>query len=111
MEGKACFSPASGCNQSGLTLPLLDYGHGDGCSVTGGYVYRGTAIAGLMGAYFYSDYCGGWVKSFRLSGGQATDQRDWAGLAPGGSVTSFGEDARGELYLMTTSTVYRIAPK
>ncbi|HEV8148689.1 MAG TPA: PQQ-dependent sugar dehydrogenase [Gemmatimonadales bacterium] len=109
MEGASCYNPPSGCNQSGLTLPVLDYDHSQGCSVTGGYVYRGDAIASLRGLYFYGDYCSGWVKSFRLSGGQSAERRDWAELRPGGQITSFGEDARGELYVMISSgKVFRI---
>ena len=101
MEGTACYSPSSGCNQSGLTLPVLDYGHSDGCSVTGGYVYRGQDVPALSGLYFYADYCEGWVRSFRWNGNAAADQREWAALKPGGQISSFGEDARGELYVMT----------
>jgi len=109
MEGLACYSPASGCDQSGLTLPLLDYDHSQGCSVTGGYVYRGTAAPAASGLYFYADYCEGWVRSFRLSDGTVADRRDWPGLRPGGQITSFGEDARGELYVMISSgKVFRI---
>jgi glucose/arabinose dehydrogenase len=103
MEGTHCYppDPAEACDRTGLTGPVLDYDHPDGCSVTGGYVYRGSGIPALEGTYFYSDYCGGWVRSFRFSGGQATDQRDWPALRPGGSVTSFGQDATGELYILT----------
>jgi glucose/arabinose dehydrogenase len=103
MEGKACFG-ASSCNQQDLVLPVLDYTHSDGaCSVTGGYVYRGTAIAGLAGTYFYADYCRGWVRSFRLANGTASEEREWPDLAPNGQVTGFGQDAAGELYLMTAA--------
>ena len=110
MEGVACYSPSSGCPRSGLTLPVLDYDHSNGCSITGGYVYRGSAAPGLRGLYFYSDYCSGWVRSFRLQGTTAADQRDWPALRPGGQVTSFGEDAQGELYIMIQSgKVFRIA--
>lgn len=108
MEGTECYN-ASSCDRSGLTLPVLDYTHGDGCSVTGGYVYRGSAIPDLAGTYFYSDYCGGWVRSFRYTGGQVTDQGSWSSLAPGGGVPSFGEDGAGELYVLTAAGgVYRI---
>ncbi len=103
MEGTACYSPAAGCNQSGLTLPVLDYDHGQGCSVTGGYVYRGDAVPALRGTYFYADYCNGWVRSFRLQGGAVTTQVDWTTLRPGGQITSFGEDAKGEIYVMISS--------
>lgn len=112
MEGNLCFRPATGCNTSGLTLPLVEYGHSQGCSVTGGYVYRGTAIPALAGTYFYGDYCSGWVRSFRVVNGQATDLQEWPELAPGGQITSFGEDAAGELYLVTTDgKVHKVVPK
>jgi glucose/arabinose dehydrogenase len=107
MEGDHCYT--SGCSQAGLTLPVLEYGHNQGCSVTGGYVYRGSAIPALVGHYVYADYCGGWVRSFRYQGGQATEQLDQAELRPGGNITSFGEDAGGELYILTQGGgVYRI---
>jgi glucose/arabinose dehydrogenase len=111
-EGMACYG-ASSCNRNGLVDPVLDYTHADGsCSVTGGYVYRGSAIAGLAGTYFYSDFCSGWVKSFRYANGQATAQLTWPDLAPGGNVTSFGEDAAGELYVMTSDGgVFRIVAR
>jgi len=111
MEGTQCYNPSSGCNQAGLTLPILDYDHGQtgGCSITGGFVYRGTAIPEVRGHYFYSDYCSGWLRSFRLSGGVAVDQRDWA-LASIGNVTSFGVDGAGELYVLSANgRAYRVA--
>ena len=101
MEGRSCYGSSS-CNRQSLTLPVLDYPHADGCSVTGGYVYRG-AITSLRGTYFYADYCRGWVRSFRWVNGAATDPREWPDLAPGGQITSFGEDGAGELYLMTAA--------
>ena len=89
-------------------LPVLTYSHGDGCSITGGYVYRGTAQPSLVGHYFYSDYCRGWLRSFRHAGSAATDQRTRVASKIGG-VTSFGEDGAGELYLLTDAgVVYRI---
>lgn len=99
MEGSQCYGAAT-CTQTGLTLPVLDYSHAGGsCSVTGGYVYRGSAIPGIVGHYFYSDYCGGFLRSFRYANGAATEQHDW-GLQLG-SVLSFGEDSAGELYILT----------
>jgi hypothetical protein len=108
MEGDECYGAGS-CNQAGLTLPVLAYSHADGCSITGGYVYRGQSIPALRGTYFYSDYCSGWLKSFRYDGG-VTEQRDWSiGL---GSVLSFGEDSAGELYVLTAGgTVYRLVSR
>jgi hypothetical protein len=112
MEGFVCFNPPSGCNTSGLTLPVLDYTHDAGaCSITGGYVYRGTVNTAINGTYFYSDFCAGFVRSFQLQGGQPIAQAAWPLLSPGGQITSFGEDARGELYVMTQAGgLFRLAP-
>ncbi len=107
MEGTRCYD-ASSCDQAGLVLPVLEYTHDDGCSVSGGYVYRGTAIPDLAGTYFYADYCEGWVRSFRYSGGLATETGSWSALAPGGSIPGFGEDGMGELYVLAGGGVYRI---
>jgi glucose/arabinose dehydrogenase len=108
MEAASCYEPSTGCNQSGLVLPAVVYDHDDGCSVTGGYVYRGAAHPSLVGLYFYSDYCSGWLRSFRYSGGEATDRRTLIASRIGG-VTSFGLDAAGELYVLTGGgIVFRI---
>ncbi len=108
MEGAHCFSPSSGCDQSGLVLPAVEYGHGDGCSITGGYVYRGSAIPELRGHYFYSDWCSGFLRSFRFANGTATDQREWA-VGDLGNVLSFGVDSTGELYILSgNGRVYRL---
>jgi glucose/arabinose dehydrogenase len=103
MEGFLCFNPSTNCNPGGLTLPVLNYPHLNGaCAVTGGYVYRGFISPALQGTYFYADFCAGFVKSFRYQNGQPTEQTDWPLLSPpGSSVTSFGEDAAGELYVLT----------
>lgn len=107
LEGSSCYE-ASSCSRDGLELPVLEYGHDNGqCSITGGFVYRGSAIAELAGTYFYADYCAGWVRSFRFNG-TASEKRDWS-LGSIGSITSFGEDADGELYLTTaTGRVYKL---
>lgn len=112
MEGSSCFREST-CDRSGLVLPALEYEHPDGCSVTGGYVYRGQRMPWLQGTYFYSDYCGGWIRSFRQDRGQATERRDWTARLGGklGDVTSFGEDAAGELYVLSRGgEVFRFAP-
>ena len=103
MEGFLCFNPSMNCNSGGLTLPVLDYPHLSGaCAVTGGYVYRGSAMPATQGTYFYADFCAGFVRSFRYQNGQPTEQTEWPLLRPpGGFVTSLGEDAAGELYVMT----------
>lgn len=109
MEGTNCFSPSVGCNMIGLTLPVVTYGRSEGCSITGGYVYRGSRVPPLGGHYLYSDFCDGRVRSFRLQGGVATTATQWSTLEVNGSVTSFGRDASGELYIMTSAgALYRI---
>ena len=111
MEGTQCYGAAA-CVQGGLTLPVFEYDHGDnganGCSITGGYVYRGSAIAELAGHYFYSDYCKGFLKSFLYSGGTVSARSDW--VKPDiGNVLSFGREGNGELLLIAGSgKVYRI---
>jgi glucose/arabinose dehydrogenase len=110
-EGRHCYAAAD-CDLTRFTLPVLEYGHGEGCSVTGGYVYRGAAIPALQGHYFYADYCQGWVRSFRLQDGQAVEPQQWPTLAPGGPITSFGQDAAGELYVLSAEgRVSRIVPQ
>ncbi|MGQ0848528.1 MAG: PQQ-dependent sugar dehydrogenase [Actinomycetota bacterium] len=112
-EGLHCFSPRQGCDSSGLTLPLVEVAHGDEgtCSITGGVVYRGKAMPELIGHYFYSDYCGGWLRSFRHVDGQATESTDWTGSVGNvGRVVSFGTDPTGEIYVLTTEAVYRLDP-
>ncbi len=106
MEGLHCYN-ASSCTQTGLMLPVLEYDHSDGCSITGGAVYRGTAIPEIAGRYFYSDYCSGWLKSFRYAG-QALEKQTWS-VGDVGGVQSFGEDSAGELYVLSANgRVYRI---
>jgi glucose/arabinose dehydrogenase len=113
MEGTRCFRPATGCSTAGLTLPVVEYGHADGCSVTGGVVYRGCRMPGYHGSYLYGDYCTGLIRSFRLEGGRAVDQRDWTSALGRGidSISAFGADADGEVYLVDhDGEVYKIVP-
>lgn len=105
VEGRHCYADL-GCRPADYTLPQVEYGHGDGCSVTGGFVYRGP-IPAIRGLYFYSDYCEGWLRSFRYDAGQATESTQWD-VPRVGNVTSFGEDADGHLYLLTESAVWRL---
>jgi glucose/arabinose dehydrogenase len=107
-EGLTCES-GSECDRTGFTDPVIDYTHDEGCAVTGGYVYRGRELPSLVGTYFYGDFCGKWVRSFRLANGTVTEATGRPTLATDGNITSFGEDANGELYVLTSSgTVYRI---
>ena len=111
MEGSACFNPATNCNTGGLTLPVLEYTHDKGaCSVIGGYVYRGQVVPAIQGTYFYADFCAGFVRSFRLNNGSVIEKTQWPLLAAP-SISSFGQDGLGELYLTTLSgSVFRIVP-
>lgn len=108
MEGSNCLG-SGGCDQSGLMLPVHTYPTAGGsCAVTGGYVYRGAAIPEIAGHYFYSDYCRGGLRSLRVVGGAAQDLREWE-VGSTGNISSFGEDAQGELYLVALSgTIWQI---
>jgi glucose/arabinose dehydrogenase len=91
-----------------LVQPVAQYTHANGCSVTGGYVYRGSKRA-LRGRYLYGDYCSGIVWSFKIAKGKATGLRREAFRID--SLTSFGEDAAGELYAVSHGgTIYRLTP-
>lgn len=111
MEGTLCYGAAT-CDRTGLTLPAFEYDHGtggaNGCSITGGFVYRGGALPELAGRYFYSDYCGGYLKSFVSTSAGIVGARDWP-ITDIGRVVSFGQDAQGELYMIAAGgSIYRI---
>jgi glucose/arabinose dehydrogenase len=109
MEGAHCYNSAN-CSSAGLVLPAVEYDHSNGqCAIIGGFVYRGTRFPALAGQYFYADLCAGWVRSLSYAGGAVTGQTSWNLDVSPGSPLSFGEDARGELYLLTGGGVYRIA--
>lgn len=110
-EGLHCFNSLAGCDTSGQVIPMIEIRHGDAgtCSITGGVVYRGTAIPELEGAYLYSDYCGGWLRSFRYDDGAAVDLTDWTDqVGVPGSVTSFGVDGAGEVYVTTIEGLFAL---
>ncbi len=107
MEGRHCFA-ADPCDTSGLVLPVLEYGHSEGCSITGGYAYRGSGIPAIRGHYFYSDHCSGFLRSFRLLGNSIMDEKDWD-VGDIGRVLSLGQDSSGELYILSANgRVYRL---
>ncbi|GIW43336.1 MAG: hypothetical protein KatS3mg077_0618 [Candidatus Binatia bacterium] len=117
VEGNGhCYPSGTSCNQAGLTQPVHEYDHSQGCSVTGGYVYRGCKMPDLRGTYFYGDFCSAFVRTFRMAGGVATDHQDrTAELESSGvsidQIASFGEDARGELYIADLGgEVFQIVP-
>lgn len=108
MEGDECFN-AETCDDTDLILPVLTYPTGvEGCVVVGGDVYRGSAIPEIAGHYFYSDFCEGWLRSFRLKNDEAVDHEEWD-VGDLGRILSFGVDAQGELYLLSQDdVVYRL---
>lgn len=109
MEGTHCFPPGSDCDGSGLVLPAHEYATGDGtCGVIGGHVYEGSAIPALRDVYLYGDLCAGWVRGLAIGPtGGGSDRELLSGL---GTILSFGEDARGELYVLTADAVLAIVP-
>jgi glucose/arabinose dehydrogenase len=115
-EGRACYRPSSGCSTSGKVQPVVVYPHAtsaaDNCAVTGGFVYRGSAYPVLQGGYIYGDFCSGrmWMIS-ATTASPATAVQVWSTSArPAISISSFGEDDAGELYVCDLSggAVYRI---
>jgi glucose/arabinose dehydrogenase len=106
MEGTSCLS-GTACNRAGLEPPIAEYGRDKGCSITGGYVYRGPSLIWLRGAYLYSDFCSGRIWAVRHDGTRVTEERELA--STGRSVASFGEDAAGKVYLLAfDGNVYRM---
>jgi glucose/arabinose dehydrogenase len=109
LEGSHCFR-AEGCDKNGLELPIFEYNHECHCSITGGYMYRGSEYLALYGNYFVADYCSGTIWGlFPENDGSwsATTLLDTQYV-----VSSFGEDANGELYLLdhTQGSIYRLHP-
>jgi glucose/arabinose dehydrogenase len=117
MEGNHCtgFTGCT-CNAPNLKIPIQEYSHSSGCSITGGFMYRGAAIPAFQGQYIYADYCSGQIWSFAYNGTTVsnfvnrTAQLDPAGALSINSVTSFGQDANGELYICDFGggEIYRI---
>ncbi len=116
MEGTFCFDPdpldpdcpagTQSCSDPGYTPPIIEYDHSGGeCSITGGYVYRGTRISGLQGYYVYGDWCSGRLWAASQDVGVWTSELLQISLS---AITTFGEDVDGEIYLATSSTLYRL---
>jgi glucose/arabinose dehydrogenase len=108
MEGEHCYNPGENCQPPGLTLPVAEYTHSSGCSVTGGYVYRGSKYPWLNGWYLFTDYCTGntWSLERSPAGAWQMTQR----MKVDFQTSSFGEDRVGELYLIghNNGTIYRL---
>ena len=100
MEGTHCFNPPTGCNMTGLTLPIFDYSHSDGVAVIGGFLYHGSAIPSLQGTYVFGDLTGPiWNL---VEGPPGTWTRNTL-MTTGRQISSFGQDASGELYVLDLS--------
>lgn len=118
MEGLHCYRPPSDCGSDTLELPIHEYGHGDGdCSITGGYVYRGSAIPELVGYYLFGDYCSNRIWALSYDGGSVTELLDLTDRLNGdgaiSALAAVGEGGDGELYLVdhggrSDGSVYRI---
>ena len=107
MEGNHCYPIGSSCQTNGLTLPLHEYDHGQGCSVTGGYVYRGTQSPSILGFYLYGDFCSGriWGSSPGQGGSRNVVLLGQFDIL----ISSFGEDDTGELYVLNKNgELYRL---
>ena len=113
MEGFHCFfrPGRSGCEQEGLTLPIFEYDHSEGCSVTGGYVYRASRISALQGVYVYGDFCSGKIWGLHYDGASVTAHTEIADTRI--YISSFAEDQAGEIYILNFDAsggkIYRFA--
>jgi len=98
-EGTLCLAIGGSCSTPGLTAPVYEYDHSQGeCAIIGGYVYRGTAMPGLQGTYFFSDLCTGFLRGLTMQNGVATVVQ--APMANTGTPLSFGQDGAGEIYVL-----------
>jgi glucose/arabinose dehydrogenase len=108
MEGSRCYEPATNCNPGNLVLPVIEYGHANGaCSVTGGYVYRGTRSPRLYGKYIYGDFCNGVIWTGERQGDGTVTSRVLTDTTF--FISTFGEDLNGEVYVADhRGAIYRI---
>jgi glucose/arabinose dehydrogenase len=123
VEGNHCFDADTGagadhCDKTGFTPPAVDYGHDQGCSVTGGVTYRGKALPVLDGRYFYADFCTGIIRSFRWFDGAVHEHWDWrealvkASKLEPSQISSFGVDGDGEVYLVSlVGDIFELVPQ
>ena len=100
MEGFSCYSPATGCNTTGLQLPVIAYPHTVGCAIMGGYVYTGESTPSLQGAYIYGDYCSGNIWALKYDGTSITYHAELVSGGP--SISSFGVDPSGNLFALSS---------
>lgn len=112
MEGNSCYSPSSGCNSAGLTLPIYDYPHPLGFSIIGGYIYRSAQSKSLFGTYIFGDYVSQWIDGIRQSNGtlSGTVTHLITAAQASGNPISFGEDRYGDQYIIFNGngTIYKL---
>ncbi len=108
-EGTECTGLGS-CSTAGLTFPVLEYTHSEGCSITGGVVYRGE-LTQLNGHFLYGDYCSGWIRSIRVVAGSVVAEADLTDLGSTFGLVSFGQDGSGNTYVIRAGTVYQLVGK
>ena len=107
MEGNLCYNPASGCNQTGLTMPIWTYNHSLGYSVTGGFVYHGSELPELVGSYIYGDFGSGRIWALQYNGVDAPVNTEL--LDSSLNISSFGVDEQNELYICDYSgRIYKL---
>jgi glucose/arabinose dehydrogenase len=108
-EGRARYRNAPTTASGELVAPIYVYSHSEGCSITGGYVYRGKSVPAAVGRYIFGDYCSGTIWSLRIENGRAVDVRRESAHVD--SLTTFGVDARNELYAASANgRVFRLTP-
>ena len=109
-EGRVRFAGGTPSARGDLVFPVSTYSHREGCSVTGGYVYRGQAMPSAAGRYYFGVWCSGTIWSLRVTDGHAVDLRKEGARV--GQLTSFGEDVAGELYAASggSGRIYRVLP-
>jgi glucose/arabinose dehydrogenase len=111
MEAHACYEPSNGCARKGLELPVAAYPHSQGCSVSGGHVYRGTSQPALSGGYFYGDYCSGIV--WALDATEPNKDGPSVVLRTGHNISTFGENEAGELFMadLSSGEIFKLVAK
>ena len=108
MEGPVCYADEGCSARTGLAAPIAEYRHNEGCSVTGGYVYRGRRFPELDGVYFYADYCNGTLWGLHSDGETWHNKKYFVSET---NITSFGEDEEGEVFAVGhNGDIYRIEP-
>jgi glucose/arabinose dehydrogenase len=115
VEGSECFKPRH-CDRIRFPKPMVEYNHAEGCSITGGHVYRGKALPALAGHYFYADFCTALLRSFRIEGGKVVDHVTWKETLDPESqlaqVSDIAVDEAGELYVVSLEgPIWKLVPR